>query len=264
MFVSNRVWILGETPSERKIARIMAVQTCKKLNNHKKIQLSEPTVKRFLGFATSFHYPHKYYHQTLTFPEVISDRAAKDKFNTWMNTVLKNYSKSEVGVIYVGEYGSNGRLHFHVLFFFFDRNNLPYAPSRMERDLRTYLYKKWSDLNGGRLVHDANRLTVHHYTVGSLRYFLKNVHIPRKAPKRAKTNFWGHRKKEVFERHRIRIDTTADKELFNLYFKRRTLRKDQRKAKYSWSPAKQKIISPLYPKRICDFNEQHRYWDASL
>ena len=93
---------------------------------------------------------------------------------------------------------------FHVCFLFFSADKLPFCPSRMRRDFRADIFKRWNALNGGNCVHKANQLHEHQFNQDTSLYFSRALIVDDKATSRAETNWFG-----VFNKQLILDRSTA-------------------------------------------------------
>ena len=154
--------------------------------------VSRKSVNRFIehGLRIIAAKPILYYHQTLTFPAAITDaKTAKTVFIKFIKSVLKFYNKHEMAILYVQETRKKlDAIHFHVCFLFFDEAKLPYCASRIRRDFRADIFKRWlkhSKQMDSKPVHRANRLEEHEYTTSAILFLNAEpkcmvfyVHIP--------------------------------------------------------------------------------------
>jgi hypothetical protein len=199
----------------------------KSKKGHAPTVVSRKSVNRFIdtGLRIMSTKPCLYFHQTLTFPTPIVDaRAAKQVFNKFVKGVLKFYQKHEMAIAYVQERRLDRTLHFHVCFLFFDANKLPYCDSRMQRDFRTAIFSRWNALNGGKSVHDANKLEPREFNRETVNYFARALVVDDKLTKRTETNWWG-----VFNKQPIlncsAVPTRQEKKaVFDAFFKKPSLK----------------------------------------
>jgi len=190
--------------------------------------VSRKAVNNFISFGLRVIQanPLYYFHQTLSFPvPVVVAKEAKQIFNKFVKSVLKFYEKNDLGIYYVQERRTNGTIHYHVCFFFFSADKLPFAPSRMKRDFRTDIFKRWSKHNyrneNCKPVHDANELNEYKFTLEkTIGYFTRALVVPDKPPKRAETIWWGTFNKENVLKRSTERTKEQVKAAFNKLFKK--------------------------------------------
>jgi hypothetical protein len=166
---------------------------------------SKKSIHRFIAYALRIieAKPICYYHQTLSFPVLVTDtKAAKKDFLKFIKSTLKRYADNEMAIFYKQEQRKkDNSIHYHVCFLFFNAENLPFYQSRMRRDFRTDIFARWKKCATKGLfepVHDANELNEHQYDLKSIEYFTNAVVVLDKPTKRTATNWWG-----VFNKHHI-------------------------------------------------------------
>jgi hypothetical protein len=165
--------------------------------------------------------PDFYFHQTLTFPKPIYDtKNAKLIFNRFMKGVMKHYGNRGLSALHVQERRRDGTLHYHVCFLIFTPDSFPFAPSRIERDFRTDLYRRWNNLNNGESVHDANRLIPREFDFDTINYFCGALEVSKMPPKRAETNWWGLWNKELVNNCLYNPSKAEVRHWFNEIFKK--------------------------------------------
>jgi hypothetical protein len=188
-------------------------------NDHVPLQVSKKAMTCFLstGLQIMAAKPVCYYHQTLSFPQcMLNATQAKAIFNKFMKATDKKYKKYKMMTFYIQERRFNGAVHYHVCFLFFDSGNLPFCPSRMERNFRTDIFKRWDKANGGNCVHPANAMEVHDFDLETLRYFVKAIEIPDLPPERKEVIWWGVRNSSALAQ---RLPNAATKQEIQTTFK---------------------------------------------
>lgn len=191
-------------------------------NRHLAPVVSRRSVNRFiaLGLRIIEATPVHYFHQTLTFPKLVtSSKQAKSRLMQFFKNVTKSYAHCELAIFYVQERRSNGGIHYHVCFLFLCEKNLPFSSSRMEREFRADIFRRWNALNGAECVHPANRLNEHKFDIGSLDYLAK-VKVVATLSKRAETNWWGLHNKRVLYRRSTEPATLQIAALFEAIFRK--------------------------------------------
>jgi hypothetical protein len=184
--------------------------------------VSEKSVNRFLNQFFLLRQPYKFYHQTLTFaPPTNQIDDAKKRLNRLLNEILESFPK--VGVLYVREYQKNNGVHFHVLFLFFESDQLPFAENAMLRRFGGSVFRRWNRINNGDLYRGANQLKCRELGETTLDYLLKGVFVA--TAKNEKTEgderWWGVRNKRVLVQYGTEPDSKAKaKRYFNSHFKR--------------------------------------------
>jgi len=153
-------------------------------NRHQKVKVSKDSVFNMLKLAARIAYslplPAFSLHQTLTFPiEIKDEKVAKITFNKFLKSLFKKYAKFDLAAFYMTERRKNEGIHYHVFFFFFDGENLPFHHSRMEKDFRGDVFQRWNELNGGHCVHPANRIKIQRFDKTSIAYYVKTLRIPK-------------------------------------------------------------------------------------
>lgn len=195
----------------------------KSKRGHTPTIVSRKSVNRFIesGLRIMQAKPFLYFHQTLSFPAPVLDgKAAKLVFNKFVKGVLKFYQKHEIAIAYVQEARKDGTIHFHLCFLFFDADKLPYCDSRMQRDFRTDIFRRWNALNGDKSVHAANMLEPHEFNCETLNYFAKALVVDDKSAKRTETNWWGVFNKQPIL-NRSTVPTRQEKKaVFDSFFKK--------------------------------------------
>src|ERR1017187_10357628 len=150
---------------------------------------STRSVKRFIRFLLSINQPVFYFHQTLTSKKRIENSAeAKKLLKTFLDTL---HNRFEMASLYVEERQEDGTVHYHVLFFIFDRNQLPVSEEKARGWMQKEVFKRWNKVNGDTLSAVANRLTRHQKDQRGLEYLLKGISV-RKTQGRT-VNWWGCR-----------------------------------------------------------------------
>lgn len=192
-------------------------------NNHIIRQISRKSINRFLGFGLRIveAKPCIYFHQTLSFPGLMSDAiVAKTIFTKFIKGVLKYFDNNELSVFYVEERReSQAAIHYHVAFLFFSPEKLPFSPSVLHRNLRAHIFKRWNDVNNGKAVHAANQLHEHQFNEASIDYFSRAVSVTNGSTKREGTIWWGAFKKEHVESRSSKPTTDEINCLFEKLFK---------------------------------------------
>lgn len=183
--------------------------------------VSRKSVNRFIEFGLRgiSAKPHLYFHQTLTFPAIIEAKPAKRIFNRFIKGVSKFYQRHELAVVYAQEARKSGAVHFHVCFLFLSPENLPFHASRIYRDFRTDIFRRWNALNEGKAVHHANLLKEHSFNRDSLEYFTQALIVADRATSRAQTNWWGTFNKHLILRRSSAPSTREKKDAFRAFFK---------------------------------------------
>jgi len=200
----------------------MFVPRTKKKYHHEARTVSRRSANRFIaqGLRIIAAKPFRHLHQTLTFPAPTTDaQQAKAVFTRFIKGVLKVYSRHAVAVFYVQERRRDGTIHFHASFLFFDGDNLPFAPSRLRRDFRTDIFRRWQTLNPG-VVHDANELNEHVFNLESLRYPTRALLVSDAPTTRGETVWWGVFNKEAIGCRSTEPTPQQVKEAFGALFKR--------------------------------------------
>ena len=195
----------------------------KRKRGHALTQVSRKAVNRFIhcGLRIMAAKPALYFHQILSFPKPIYEtKVAKAIFNKFMKGVSKYYRDSELAVLHIQERRNDGTIHFHLCFVFFSAEKMPYSPSRMHRDFRTDIYKRWNGLNNLKLVHVANQLKQHEFDLETLRYFCRAVEVPETGTKRPESNWWGLWNKKLVLKHSSPPSMKQTKAAFNEFFKK--------------------------------------------
>lgn len=173
---------------------------------------------RVIAAKPAFHF-----HQTLTFPTAITEpKAAKTAFLRFIKPVMKHYGRFDMACAYYQETRERKlAIHFHVCFFFFREDNLPFCQSRLRRDFRTDLFKRWNAIVGGLAVHKANALTEHPvFNQDSMCYFTKALFVSDGPTERAETNWWGGFNNHLIEA-RSAVPTRLEKKAaFDAFFRR--------------------------------------------
>ena len=109
-------------------------------------------------------------------------------------------------------------------FLFFDADKLPYCDSRMQRDFRTAIFSRWNALNGGKSVHDANKLEPREFNRETVNYFARALVVDDKFTKRTETNWWGVFNKQPIL-NRSTVPTRQEKKaVFDAFFKKPSLK----------------------------------------
>src|SRR5581483_4048875 len=167
---------------------------------HAMSTVSRKTMNRFIDcvLRVMAAKPFLYFHQTLSFPNpdfqrpMNDPKRAKETFNRFIKGVIKHYGRYDMAGLYVQERRHDGTYHFHVCFLFFSPNNLPYAPTRMYRDMKTDIFKRWKKLNAeiDKCSRGGNDLTEHQFNLDSAGYFCRAV-IVADATVRKETNWFG-------------------------------------------------------------------------
>lgn len=200
----------------------MFVPRTKKKYNHISTAVSRRSVNRFIGQGLRIiaAKPFCHLHQTLTFPTPTTDaQQAKAVFTRFMKGVLKVYSRHALSVFYVQEKRTDGTVHYHVSFLFFDRDNLPFAPSRLRRDFRTDIFRRWQHLNSS-VVHDANELNEHPFDLETLRYPARALLVSDAPTKRGETIWWGVFNKQPVLNRSTEPTKAQTRHAFDALFKR--------------------------------------------
>lgn len=192
-------------------------------NRHQKVSVSKDSVMNMLKWASriafSLPMPAFSLHQTLTFPIEIKDaKTAKNTFNKFLKSLFKKYEKFDLAAFYMTERRKNDGIHYHIFFFFFDGANLPSPLSRMEKEFRSDVFKRWNELNGGDCVHPANSLKIQAFTKNTIAYFVKTLRIPKKQTPRSDTINWGIRGKTVLMKYTKENPKELAKQLFEKLF----------------------------------------------
>jgi hypothetical protein len=189
-----------------------------------------------------------------------------------MKGVIKHYGRHEFAALHVSETTKKQRVHFHVCFLFFDRENLPFFPSRMEQDFRADIFKRWNRINGEKSVHQGNKLESREFNMVTTAYCVKTFEIRRNKPKRPKILFWGIWGKKTLLRHTQPVAKQRLKEEFKRLFckpRRRTVNlgsaTDIPKRKWNGEPYRDPVhqewfspstplvpIKPLQPDHLPD------------
>lgn len=171
------------------------------------------SVNRFLKLALSIKGNGKCIHQTLTFSPLVYDPIeAKKLLNKLLDTLHK---KIEMACIYVMERQANQSWHFHVLFYFFDTQKMPFFESRLVKDFGRYVYKKWNDLQLGVLHRSANQTKLVSQIFWP--YFIKQISISGSSKKeRDVFVWWGLRNKALIKANSQPIDRHSIKEMMEI------------------------------------------------
>jgi hypothetical protein len=173
--------------------------------------------------------PYRYFHQVLSFPAAITDaKTAKRHFTKFMKQLLKFYGMNDMACIYAQETRENqNAIHFHVCILFFNPNNLPFCESRMYRDFRTDIFKRWNELNQDKLVHDANKLKERQFNQESLYYFARALNVTDESERttRTATNWWGGFNTKIIFARSTRPTIQERKVVFDAFFKKPTVKR---------------------------------------
>jgi len=172
----------------------------KRKTGHIPTEVSKKSINRFIRIGIKIAEAKPvHFHQTLTFPQPFPDeKTAKKVFNKFMKGVIKYYGKYGLAALCIQEKRKNGEtIHYHVCFLIFTPDRFPFAPSRLDRDFRTDLFKRWNSVNGGNADRTANALIQHDFGFDTINYFASALEIVEHPPKRSKTNWWGLWNKEL-------------------------------------------------------------------
>lgn len=189
--------------------------------------VSRKSVNRFIehGLRIIAAKPMLFYHQTLTFPAALTEaKTAKAIFNKFIKSVLKFYQQNDMAVMYVQETRTRyDAIHFHVCFIFFSADKLPFCKSRMRREFRADIFKRWikhSSQNDSEPVHCANKLEEHEFNKDSMLYFTRALTVDSEHTKRAETNWWGCFNNELILNRSPAPTKQEKKSVFDLFFKK--------------------------------------------
>jgi hypothetical protein len=190
---------------------------------HSIVKVSKRSVLNLLRAAARFAFPSKYpdfsFHQTLTFPVAVTDApAAKSVLNQYLNCLFKVFGKYDLAAFYMTERRKKSEIHYHVIFCFFNSDNLPFAPSRMERDFRTASFQRWNSVNQGACIHDANALAPRRFDLKTIQYFVKTLRIPKHPQNRPETINWGIRGKSTLDKYAPEQPPEMAEQLFDKLF----------------------------------------------
>ena len=181
-----------------------------------------------------------FYHHTFTFHLVTWDYAkAKKTLNFLLDNLHQRFN--DMACIYTTGRQGNGGLHFHAGFYFFPDSELPFFPSRMECDFRAAVFSAWNRLQGGSLVHEANKMTNRKDTS----YFLKNLREVQgcRRYKGRRVRWWGYRNSKLIRQHSVPVSELAvDEECAK---RRSPVRRDVEKAETS-------VSNSVFPSKPCD------------
>jgi hypothetical protein len=154
---------------------------------------SAKSVKRFIRLFLSINQPAWCFHQTLTL-----------------------HKQFEIASLYVEERQQDGSIHYHILFFIFDRNQFPLSSEKAKNWLQREVFKRWNRINGNTLTAVANKLTLHEKDLSSLTYLTKGISIVRT---RARTvNWWGCRNKTLIRANSVQVSKAEVSHVFGTLF----------------------------------------------
>ena len=147
-------------------------------------------VKRYLGLQADICL-----HQTLTFREVVVDRAfAKRCLKKWLDNI---HARFEFASLWVEQRQRRGAIHFHVLLFPFQGDD-----PLNETEIRAAGFKAWQKAAGGTLSRKGNLLRVHPKDESPLEYVLREVQPFEDFPAESVTSrWWGFRKTVLARKH---------------------------------------------------------------
>lgn len=160
------------------------------------MQVSEDSLRRFVGLWLSIDRPLSCYSQTLTFASDARDYDAAKKL---LYKALANIGKQfpEVIMLWVAGMQERAALHFHVIMPFYAE----VAPERIE-SLRKAYWKAWNRLQGG-AASPLGNLWKHHENrfqdrQGLIRYYAYELaDLPR--------GWWGVRNATLLKSHRRKV-----------------------------------------------------------
>jgi len=174
------------------------------------MKVSRGSVRRFIRFFLAIEKPELCLHQTLTFwPPEKDEKRARTLFRNLMDNLHHRFRT--MASVYVRERQANGGIHYHVLFYCFERETLPFPFSRMEEQMRALIFPIWNKMQNGRLIRKANRLTA---VTPQASYFLKKLELSPRGERR----WWGCWNRELLQRHAVAPSRKAIDSQMEWYF----------------------------------------------
>lgn len=192
---------------------------------HLPAEISGKSINRFIHAVLRIQAanPVIYFHHTITFAEPVLDlKVAKTIFNRFMKGVMKRYGQCGLAALHVQEKRTNSVIHYHVCFLLFTPDEFPYFKSRLYRDFRTDLFKRWNKLNAGNSVHAANTMESREFDFATINYFCRALRIIDGPTKRSETNWWGQWNKKLINNRSANPSKADVNHCFNELFRRAT------------------------------------------
>jgi uncharacterized protein YcfL len=131
------------------------------LLNENSVFTSERSIQRFIKLLWGIQNQVVMAHQTLSFGENVTDaKNAKASLKRLLDSVHKRF---RIASVFVQEKQEHERqaIHFHVLFFVFDKSGLSQSAEDARQELRRYVFHCWKRIQGGNANPNANQLKLH-------------------------------------------------------------------------------------------------------
>lgn len=177
---------------------------------------SKPSIQRFIKLWLSLKETPYWFHQTLTLGQQIEDFAvAKPILEKLFDSLeVEMGKKYDMGAVYIMAHQNNGRVHFHVVFFFY---GMPAeTPEELASILRREVWKRWKKLNSG-INHTGNRLTIRTKPDG-LRYLAEHLTVGKTTKEKGKPSWYGLRNKRLIEENALSVTTKRVRHEFDRFF----------------------------------------------